>query len=49
MSRGLKEAQNTSTSLLSEFLEPTDLGTEKEAPKVSNCVMQDSCQQRSNS
>ena len=35
MSKGLKEAQNTSTSLLSG----AKCETGKEAPKVSNCVI----------
>ena len=49
MSKGLKEAQNTSTSCLSEIEEPTDHGTGKEALKVSNCVTQCTCWQRSKS
>ena len=34
-------------SLLSEIWKLTDHKTGKEAPKVSNCVIQDSCQQTS--
>ena len=49
MSKGSKEAQNTSTSCLSEISEPTAHETGKETPKVSKCVIQGGCWQRSKS
>ena len=46
MSKGSKEAQNMS-NIKTHLYKPTDCETGRETPKVGNCVIKDSCQQRS--